>query len=108
MIYFATARSVNLVKIGYSQNPQTRFVQIRADSPIPTQLERVCGGSRDDEAALHERFAKYRSKGEWFLLAPEIEAHMAQLDRHVWRHRGCQHHKPGQSEVNNPADGAGL
>lgn len=80
MIYFITARAIGRVKIGFSEEPRSRFVKMRTDSPVPLELERICEGSQADEAALHERFAEYREMGEWFRLAPAIERHMELLD----------------------------
>lgn len=79
MIYFITARDVGRVKIGFSEEPRSRFMKMRTDSPMPLHLERICEGSKADERALHLRFSDHRLNGEWFAIAPEIEAHMATL-----------------------------
>jgi hypothetical protein len=91
VIYFITCREVGRVKIGFSAKPQARASVAQVGSPLPLELERVCDGTRGDEAALHERFSDARAHGEWFRLTPEIEGFMAALPRYVWRHRGCQH-----------------
>lgn len=91
MIYFITCREVGCVKIGRAANPQERAHSAQVGCPLDLTLERVCEGGKEDEAALHARFASARHRGEWFTITPEIEAHMATLPRHVWRHRGCQH-----------------
>lgn len=79
MIYFVTAREVGRVKIGFSDEPRSRFVKMRTDSPIALALERICEGSLDDERELHARFQLDRVSGEWFMLSPDIEEHMATL-----------------------------
>ena len=76
-VYFVTARALNRVKIGWSDDPQRRLVKMSADSPTPLVLERVCDGGQEVEADLHARFAGARIAGEWFEISPEIEAFMA-------------------------------
>lgn len=87
-VYFITAREVGRVKIGFSRNPQSRLVAVQTHSPVELKLERVADGCEAEERTLHERFGTHRVRGEWFTLAPEIEAFMATLPQHVWRHRG--------------------
>lgn len=91
MIYFITARTVGLVKIGHARRPQERFTSIKTHSPVPLSLERVCDGSRAEEEQLHVRFAADRSHGEWFRITPELDLFMQSLPTHQWRHRGWQH-----------------
>jgi hypothetical protein len=79
MIYFITAREIGRVKIGYSASPRHRFSKIQSDSPVRLALERICDGDTAEEARLHARFAAHRIAGEWFNLAPDIEAHMATI-----------------------------
>lgn len=79
MIYFVTARDVGRVKIGFSENPRARFSKICSDSPLKLALERVCEGDECAEAALHHMFRQFHVHGEWFALAPEVEAHMGTL-----------------------------
>lgn len=92
MIYFITARDVGRVKIGYTQcDVQQRFHVIQAHSPVPLALECVCDGHSKEEGQLHSQFSAAHVRGEWFDLSPEIEAHMAGLERYEWRHRGWHH-----------------
>lgn len=83
MIYFITAREIGRVKIGFSEEPRSRFVKMRTDSPIPLELERICAGDRTAEAALHEWFASDRLSGEWFNLSDTIESYMQGLQAFV-------------------------
>lgn len=90
-VYFITARSVGLVKIGFGRDPQARVINAQVGSPVPLTLERKIEGGKDIEASLHERFSVHRAHGEWFALAPEIEAYMATLPTHEWKPRGWHH-----------------
>lgn len=80
-IYFVTARELGRVKIGFTENVQTRLAKMRSDSPTQLLLERVCEGSLSIEAELHARFAEFRVVGEWFDLVHEIEEFMKELPR---------------------------
>lgn len=79
MIYFVTAREIGRVKIGFSDEPRSRFGKMRTDSPVPLALERVTEGDVDVERHLHAKFAAFRLNGEWFALSAEIEAYMGTL-----------------------------
>jgi hypothetical protein len=54
-------------KIGFSRNPQYREQTLQAEEP---QIETILTfeGTIADEEALHEQFAPYRIRGEWFRL----------------------------------------
>ena len=79
MIYCVTAREVNRVKIGFSNDPFGRLSKLQSDSPVALEIERLFAGDTEDEAALHSRFAAHRVRGEWFALVPEITAWMVTL-----------------------------
>jgi len=83
MIYFVTARDIGRVKIGFSEDPRNRFVKIRADSPVPLALERICEGDVEVERAIHAMFEHHRVVGEWFSLSDEVELFMLTLDEVV-------------------------
>lgn len=88
MIYFITARDIGRVKIGFSENPFVRFSKVQADNPSKLILEATQEGSKEQEKALHERFAPLRVQGEWFQLNPEIQAYidgLAQLNHFARR-----------------------
>lgn len=79
MIYCITAREIGLVKIGFSENPFSRFAKLQSDSPVALRIERMTNGEVHEERALHRRYAAERVRGEWFTLTPDIEAWMASL-----------------------------
>lgn len=101
MIYFITAREIGRVKIGYSQEPRTRFMKMRTDSPVPLALERICEGGVSVEHALHDRFAAHRLQGEWFALSHEIERHMETLT-------SVDRAPKGKSLTSTIAEGVGI
>lgn len=60
------------VKIGITINVDERLSQLQ--TPVPVKLYALIEGWRREEIALHQRFARYRLKGEWFHLAGELAA----------------------------------
>ena len=58
-----------LVKIGYtSGDPKARVAQLQTGLPMQLTLLWSTFGDYEDE--LHDRFAAYRVRGEWFDLTP--------------------------------------
>jgi hypothetical protein len=74
------AQCGNQVKIGTTKNVHGRIESFRRVNPFPIHLLAVINGDRAVEASFHVRFAKYRTRGEWFLLSDEIKQ---------WIKRGC-------------------
>jgi len=66
MLYFLQAKSSKLVKIGHAKQVRKRVNNIQVASPEPLELLGVCEGGPDDEARLHQKWAKSRVNGEWF------------------------------------------
>lgn len=83
MIYFIRNESLNLVKIGTTDNVERRFRELRAQSCQRLTLVGACPGGRDEERAWHERFRACRTHGEWLIygrpLATEVDLHLARL-----------------------------
>lgn len=69
-VYFVQCH--DRVKIGFSTNPTLRLVKIEADTPYDCALLGVVDAAVFPERELHEQFAMYRMKGEWFLAARPI------------------------------------
>lgn len=71
--YVYLIRSGDFIKIGKSKNVDNRLTQISPKTPMPVTLLHsiACEDMSQVEAALHRRFAHYRTNGEWFLLPRE-------------------------------------
>lgn len=54
------------VKIGLARDVKERRDRISSFCPYPLEILAVMPGTRADEMALHQRFASFRTHGEWF------------------------------------------
>lgn len=61
-------RNHGMVKIGFAREPEGRARQIEYASGMPTEVvySKVVANHREVERMLHERYAAYRTMGEWF------------------------------------------
>lgn len=62
--YLIEAEGLPLVKIGRAKNPEARLLHLQTGQPATLSLAWVCDGNF--ERALHNKFADYRVRGEWF------------------------------------------
>lgn len=67
-VYLAQCRATKLVKIGKSQDPERRVLELSTGSPGGVDLIDSFAGSFREEKKLHEQWAAYRRHGEWFEL----------------------------------------
>jgi Meiotically up-regulated gene 113 len=65
-IYFAQAGIDGPIKISWSKIPHERLSALQTASPFELAVLALLEGTKEDERRLHERFAGYRLKGEWF------------------------------------------
>ena len=73
MIYFIKSESGH-VKIGYTkQRAAWRLKELQCACPYKLSVLKVIDGNRRMEQDIHERFKHLHVLGEWFLLAPEIQ-----------------------------------
>lgn len=70
-VYFITD-GVGHVKIGFAANVGARLCELQTGNALPLTVLATLKGSCDTERELHQRFAEYRVRGEWFRLAPEV------------------------------------
>lgn len=66
-----SAHKVLHVKIGRSRNPVKRINHLQTFSPVPLKALFILEGDRERE--LHQRFAQYRTSGEWFRVSGELK-----------------------------------
>lgn len=69
-------RCGDTVKIGCSRDVAARLATLQISNAAPLQL---LGVTPESESTLHRQFAEHRLHGEWFRLAPAIEAYCAAL-----------------------------
>lgn len=79
--YVYAIASGDLVKIGWSTNPQKRFSKIASDNGADCDLLGYISGTRDDESEIHQRFAANRVRGEWFARDHEIDSFIREFSR---------------------------
>lgn len=67
-VYFIATRPPRgkKIKIGFATNVHKRLKALQTSSPVKLQLVLSFPGTRQDEQALHKRFAEHRMEGEWF------------------------------------------
>lgn len=71
--------SGDFVKIGWSTDPRRRLGKVSSDNASPCSLIGFIPATLEDEAALHERFASSRVRGEWFRRRPDVEQFISSL-----------------------------
>lgn len=72
MIYFAEAKDLNLIKIGYSKDPEKRLILLNSNSPVKIKLLKSVKGEKIYEWKIHQKFNNLRVKGEWFKNCKEL------------------------------------
>lgn len=60
------------VKIGHSTYPADRLPALQTWSPVDLELVTQFAAPRQTESDLHERFARWQVRGEWFEATPEL------------------------------------
>lgn len=77
-VYFVQAATIELIKIGITQDVDQRLSVMRAQSPDKLRVLGVIEDRdpRGLEVALHTGFAHLRSHGEWFRPEPDLLAYI--------------------------------
>lgn len=73
VVYVIGPEDSQTVKIGFSNKSRRRLREIQMMSPLPLDILWSCPGGKDLEDALHGRFRKYRTHGEWFAFPAYME-----------------------------------
>lgn len=80
-VYFLQKDGTDQVKIGTTNRLNARMSHLRREAGgVKLTLLGCLVGGRDAEARLHQRFADYRIRGEWYRLEGKLAAFVAKLD----------------------------
>lgn len=71
-VYFIEATGSCRIKIGSAGDPVARLREMQTGSPYELKLLVFIPGGYALEQELHERFARLRDRGEWFIADAEI------------------------------------
>lgn len=89
IIYFI-GPDEGMVKIGFTNDLQTRLKRLQCGSPVPLKvLASISGQPQTLEREYHTRFASARQHGEWFLRTIAVNAEIERLNLipHLQEHR---------------------
>lgn len=73
-VYIVEAVGTELVKIGFSSDPERRVKSMRTQCPFPIEVLACVEGDRVREKLFHRKFRHLRTSGEWFKKTPEVVA----------------------------------
>ena len=83
LIYFVECES--FVKIGTTTDIERRLTALATTNPFECRLIGLIEGGRATERELHERFADFRHKGEWFRLTDVLSAEIVSICGENWQ-----------------------
>ena len=66
-------KSGDYAKVGYSQKPEQRLVQIAKHTPLPTFIARTFEGGKWLEYRLHRYLIEQHVHGEWFRWCADLD-----------------------------------
>jgi hypothetical protein len=75
-VYFVQAPANGKIKIGTTQDPRRRLVDLMKGSPVPLEPLGVVRGGINVERQLHVRFGHCHSHGEWFEGSTDLLAYI--------------------------------
>lgn len=78
MIYFLKSSLSDHIKIGYSQDPESRAKDLQVPG---ARILAVVSGDRSVEAELHKRFAHLHVGREWYRPGPDLLAFLKKLQK---------------------------
>lgn len=81
-VYFIQAGDHGPIKIGTTKdgNEEARLQTLQTGCAEDLSLVAVEPGGVDEERRLHERFAEYRLRGEWFRPGVKLAAYLDRMD----------------------------
>jgi len=81
-VYFIQSQGTHTIKIGYTAGQvQNRLKDLQTAHPYQLSVLATLPGDQNYEKSLHQRFAEYRLKGEWFEPHPDLLAFISLLNK---------------------------
>jgi uncharacterized protein YozE (UPF0346 family) len=81
-VYFIQSQGTHTIKIGYTAGQaQNRLKALQTAHPYQLNILATLPGDQNYEKLLHQRFAEYRLKGEWFEPHPDLLAFISLLNK---------------------------
>lgn len=72
-VYFIRNPETRSVKIGWSEDPESRLRTLQTANEVELILEAVLPGSESTERSLQDRWSDYHIRGEWYASNDELE-----------------------------------
>ena len=79
-VYFIMSEKTQAIKIGFTTGSvKVRLRALQTAHPYRLKVLATLNGNRSYEKELHQRFAQFRLKGEWFEPHPDLLAFISVL-----------------------------
>ncbi len=75
-IYFITTEDYQYLKIGFSQNPSSRFTEIQVSHPQPLVMLGSVSGNSERSQELHKKFSHLLIRSGWFMYTSELQEYV--------------------------------
>lgn len=73
MVYLICNQNETVVKIGHSINPNKRLLSLQTSNHEKLKIYKIIEGDFSTEKFLHNKFSKYKMRGEFFQFSKEIK-----------------------------------
>ena len=78
VIYFARRLDTSEIKIGTTEHLDRRMRELRSEAG-PVEVLATMPGDRNEEQRLHQRFALFSTRGEWFVSSTSLLRYVQSL-----------------------------
>ncbi|WP_298219237.1 GIY-YIG nuclease family protein [Halothiobacillus sp.] len=75
-VYFIEAVGLSRVKIGYSEDPESRLHTLLTGLPVALNIFAKMPGNQIMEKEIHSRFQHLKVENEWFHFTDKIKAYI--------------------------------
>ena len=72
-VYVFVNVDFGVCKIGYSNNPNKRLLQVQTGCPFKLKKQLTIIGGAEKESELHKKYKKFRLEGEWFSFKDQLK-----------------------------------